>query len=135
MEASNSYLSSQPGDPKDSPEGYYLLLYKSQLEEMRNLFLYDLDFRAITRRHIDGWEGALRTIVAGIGRMQDAPQTYAVVTSCDGLQDTIWRAIQKLYVASDLIPRKEANEREKLYRSFRECAIILKEAIDKFYKI
>jgi hypothetical protein len=120
-------------DPKDSLEVQTLLEYKKRLETMRDMFSYELDFRRVTLRHIDDWESELRIIVAGIKRLENAPQTHSIISSCDGLQDTIWRAIQKLYIASDLIPKKSAKDRELVYRSFREIAIILKESIDDFY--
>ena len=131
-----SFLRGQPTDPRASPEGQALLEYKNRLMSMRDMFLYDVDYRTITKRNIDKWEKELRDIVRGIKRFRDAPHINILLTSCDGVQAMIWKAINNLYIASDilLMDNSSIRDRQMLYEKLGECSGYLTEAIDGYFR-
>jgi len=133
----SSFLRGQPIDPRASPAAQALLGYKHRLKSLRDMFLYEVDYREITKRNIDKWEKELRDIVGGIKRLRDAPHISILLISCDGVQAMIWKAINNLYIASDILQKKNptVKDRQTLYQKFRECPEYLSEAIDGYFRI
>ncbi len=129
-----SFLSGQTSDPRDSPEGKYLIGCRNQLESMSTMFLYEVDFREITKENIDDWTAELRSIVEGIRRRRDEPCTDALLRSCDGAIAILRKVIRNLYVASDLLQRIGARERDTLYQKFEECADLLSHITEDYFK-
>ena len=132
----SSFLRDQPVDPRASPEGQALLGYKNQLMSLRDMFLYEVDYRAITKRNIDKWEKELRDIVRGIKQLRDAPHIGILLNSCDGVQAMIWKAINNLYIVSDILQMDNSSirDRQTLYEKLGECSGYLTEAIDGYFR-
>lgn len=131
------FLSGQSSDAKDSPEEHAILGYKIQLNGISDLFLHGIDLREITGRDINDWEKELRGIVEGIKQRQNAPYIDSLLTSCDGARKRICDAIDKLYIASDILRKRNPTlkDRQRFYLAFRECSAILTNTIDTFFKI
>src|SRR6266568_1343928 len=127
MAIRDSSLPGQSGDARCSPEGQALLGYKTQLKSMSDLFLYGVDLREITKGDIDEWETELRGIVEGIEKLQNAPYIDVLLTSCDGAQSMIQRAIDSLYVASYILQKETPTmeDIENLFPKFRQCSAFL----------
>jgi hypothetical protein len=132
-----NYIRIPASDPRDSPEGQVILGFRGQLETMRDLFSYGLDFRNITKRNIDSWDRELREIVKGIKKLRNAPRINELLVSCDAVEEMIWSVIRNLYVASDILQKKIMTIKDKqiLYQKFRECPGFLSEAIDQYFLI
>jgi hypothetical protein len=128
-----SFVYEQPDDPKKSLEAQTLLRYKNSLENMRNVFLFQMNLRTITQLNIDAFERELRDIVKGLEMLRHIPHTGELLASVDAVQTHIWAAIKNLYLASDLLEgRHTPKGRELLYQKFGELPGILYNAIENF---
>lgn len=135
--AGRSFLPGQSNDPSDSREGQILLKYKMQLYSMSEFFLYEVDPREVTKRNIDEWVTELRSVVKGIKKLQDIPYIDVLLSSCEGVQNTICKAINNLYVASDILQKRNPSirDRQKFYQIFTECSALLSDVVDMYFKI
>src|SRR5437588_6853443 len=101
-----SFLRGQSDDARDSQDGQALQRYAMQLRTLSDMFSHGVDLREITKANIDKWEKELRDIIKGIKKIQQSPYKDALLTSCDGAQSTIQRAIDNLYVASYILQKE-----------------------------
>jgi hypothetical protein len=130
MEEALSFFSIHYSDPGSSPEGQTLQRYKRQLEAMRDLFLYRIDYRSISKINIDTWEQELRNIIGGIQNLRS--HVDELLNSADAIQANIRRVINTLYEASDILEGKNNSNREPLYQKFTKCSGFLQKAINDF---
>jgi hypothetical protein len=130
MEEALSFFSIHYNDPGDSPERQKLQGYKRQLEAMRDLFLYRIDYRSISKRNIDTWDRELRRIIGGIQKLR--PRVDELLNSADAIQTNIRRVINTLYEASDILEGKNNGDSEPLYQKFTKCSGFLQYAINDF---
>ena len=130
MQEALNFFSIHYNDPGSSPEGQTLRGYKIQLEGMRDLFLYRIDYRSITKTNIDTWEQELRHIIGGIQKLR--PHLGGLLNSADAVQANIRSVINTLYEASDILSRKNSSYKERLYQKFTKCSGFLQDAIDHF---
>lgn len=130
MEEALSFFSTHYSDPGSSPEGNILRGYKKQLEAMRDLFLYRIDYRNISKTNIDTWEKELRDIIGGIQKLRSHADELLI--SADAIQANIRMVINTLYEASDILEGKNYNDGEPLYQKFTKCSGFLQKAINDF---
>ena|SRR6266571_5934101 len=132
-----SSLPGQSSDATKSPTGQALLRYKIQLNSMSGFFLYEVDPRDITKENIDEWVTELRGIVKGIKKLQNAPYIDDLLRSCEGAQNMICAAINNLYLASDILQKKNPplREKQRFYQIFTECSALLSDAVDIYFNV
>ena len=133
----SSFLRGESSDARGSPDGQTLLGYAEQLRTMSDMFSHEVDLRDITKANIDKWEKELRDIVKGIKKLQKSPYRDILLTSCDGAQTMIQRAIDSLYVASYILQKETCTTEdvENLFPKFRQCSAFLLDAVDIYFKI
>ncbi len=118
--------------PAIPPEARTLLRYKNSLENMRHLFLYGMDLRNVTKRHIDTWEAELREIVRGIVSLHRTANVERFLISTDAVQQHIWGAINCLYRVSDLLGLRGDKNKKLLYQALGDVRVHLLNAIEQF---
>ncbi|MEO6891999.1 MAG: hypothetical protein ABI324_23685 [Ktedonobacteraceae bacterium] len=118
---------------EDTSEVKILREYKSQLENMRTLFLFEMDLRSITQDNLNALTRELREIIKGIDRLKHIPNVDEALSSPEAISMLIRRASTCLYVASDLLEQDITPRlRESLYQKYIDFSDIIAEALDNF---
>ncbi|MEO6887442.1 MAG: hypothetical protein ABI456_00395 [Ktedonobacteraceae bacterium] len=118
--------------PAIPPEARTLLRYKNSLENMRHLFLYGMDLRTVTTRHIDTWEADLRKIMGGIVSLHRTANVEKFLISTDAVLEHIGKANHCLYRVSHLLGQQGDKNKKLLYQIFNEVCVHLFNAIEQF---
>ncbi len=134
MEAT-SFLKGGFSDPRESPEAHQLTRSKNLIESICNLIDFDVNLQRVRPNDIDEWDRDLRTIVKEIKRLRNSSDFDFLLESFDAVQKWIAKALDHLYVASDILQKKgpiTIREREKFYEKLRACSQCLSKALEYF---
>jgi hypothetical protein len=103
-------------------------IYEAKIEEIRNYFLYEIDFRLITLNELDVVEGKLRLLIKELDRFygrEKAQQRKWLIKSLVSLK----KARNKLYRASDKL---EKGKRKALYKILTKIESHISQALWEF---
>src|SRR5690349_21457954 len=103
MGDASKFVDEQPDDSGVSANVLILRRYTSNLEQMRNLVLYQIDQRKITQDTIDTLAGSLSEIIGGLDRLRFIPNIDELHSSLDEIQEHVTDARECLFVASYIL--------------------------------
>lgn len=130
MDAQN-FVRQQSGDSRDSSYARTLDNYRSRLESMRAMVLFDMRQSDITQVNIAMLERDISDIIGGLDRLRRVPNIDEVNSSLGEVQSNVRMARRFLLVASGL--REKAHTpryMEALYQKYDEFCDCLDEAIE-----
>src|SRR6266404_1120681 len=90
METSaSSYLQGGSTDSGEASKAQILMGYRGQIEDIRDLFRFEIDLREITPGNINDLEKNLRDILKGISHLERKTDITDILTSSDAIQKWI----------------------------------------------
>jgi hypothetical protein len=136
--AEHSFSSGQSNKHEDSPASEVMLRYREQLCSLSEFFLFEVDYRDITRVDIDKWIKELRDILKEMKKLQDDPHGDMLLITYAGVRDMLCKVLSNLFFASDILERGDHSIKyrsKRFYQIFMDCSILLSNTVEMYFRV
>lgn len=131
MDNARNFVGEQFSDPRDSTNLRILQGYRDNLENIRDMVLYERSQLKITQASIDELERYLSNIIGGLDKLRRMPNIDELHSSLDEVQANVRKARKCLHVASKLLERGNSPRYfDALFDQFEQFSDCLFEAIE-----